>query len=112
MGDADFSTRWRLVKARFSRWIRSALSTTDLPSRSRIRHSEVKVWQRRFREHAIRDRDDLNRHIDYVHYNPLKHGLVREPGQWPYSTFHRYRECPEHRTRPFANDVITKMECE
>jgi putative transposase len=48
------------------------------------------VWQRRFWEHVIRDEADYARHIDYVHWNPLKHGLVQRLVDWPYSSFHRY----------------------
>lgn len=51
-----------------------------------------RVWQYRFWDHIIRDGDDLSRHIDYVHYNPVKHGLVRSPFQWEYSSIHKYRE--------------------
>ena len=48
------------------------------------------MWQRRFWEHRIRDLEDLNRHLDYIHYNPVKHGLVPSVKAWPWSTFHRY----------------------
>jgi putative transposase len=48
------------------------------------------LWQPRFWDHLIRDPDDLARHIDYIHYNPVKHGLVPRPGEWPLSSFHRF----------------------
>lgn len=48
------------------------------------------MWQRRFWEHTLRDRDDLVRHLDYIHFNPVKHGLVRSVIEWPWSSFHRY----------------------
>ena len=48
------------------------------------------IWQRRYWEHLIRDDDDLCRHIDYIHFNPVKHGQVQRAADWPYSTFHRY----------------------
>ena len=86
-GDADFSTRWALVKSGFSRGLES-----EQRSHSKVRHREKGIWQRRFWEHAIRNRDDLARHVDYVHYNPVKHGLVARVRDWPYSSFHRYVE--------------------
>ena len=51
---------------------------------------EKAVWQRRSWEHTIRDQDDFNRHFDYIHYNPAKHGYVNAPKDWPYSSFHKY----------------------
>ncbi|NBC12685.1 MAG: transposase [Gammaproteobacteria bacterium] len=76
--DADFSRRWRDIKRGFS-------SRLDAPVNHR---GEKAIWQRRFWEHLIRDEDDWRRHVDYVHYNPVKHGLVERPAQWPYSSFH------------------------
>lgn len=55
----------------------------------RFRRGERGIWQRRYREHLIRDEDDFRRHVDYVHVNPLRHGLVRHVRDWPYSSFHR-----------------------
>ncbi len=57
---------------------------------SRLRRRERSVWQRRFWEHQIRDERDYAAHVDYIHYNPVKHGLVSAPGDWPYSSFSRY----------------------
>lgn len=57
---------------------------------SRSRKGEVCIWQRRFWEHQIHDERDLQHHVDYIHYNPVKHGLVREVEEWPWSTYHRY----------------------
>jgi putative transposase len=59
---------------------------------SKERHRENTIWQRRFWEHRVRDNDDLHRHLDYIHFNPVKHGLVTNPADWPYSTFHRYEK--------------------
>jgi putative transposase len=78
-GDADFSRRWRDIKHDVSARI-------DTPVN---RRGEKEVWQRRFWEHAIRNEEDWRRHLDYVHYNPVKHGLVRAAGDWPYSSFRR-----------------------
>lgn len=58
--------------------------------RSAISRHETGVWQRRYWEHLIRDEDDLRRHVDYIHINPVKHGYVKRVGDWPWSTFHRY----------------------
>lgn len=85
-GDADYSMRWRKIKACFSR----NLPRTERRSDSRIDKGERGIWQRRFWEHAIRDEDDLRRHMDYIHYNPVKHGHCRRVVDWPYSTFQRY----------------------
>ena len=85
-GDANFSVRWRKIKARFSR----GLPRIERRSASRAGKGERCIWQRRFWEHAIRDDTDLQRHIDYLHYNPVKHGHCDNVVDWPYSTFHRY----------------------
>jgi len=64
--------------------------TNVKPSPSRIKHRESVIWQSRFWEHQIRNQQDLNRHCDYIHYNPVKHGLVEDPKKWEYSTVHRF----------------------
>jgi putative transposase len=84
-GDADFSTRWRLIKASFSR----KLAAGEPVSSSRAGKGERGIWQRRYWEHTIRDENDFARHIDYVHINAVKHGLVTRVMDWPYSSFHR-----------------------
>lgn len=66
------------------------LFSAEMISASRIKHRETSVWQRRFWEHQIRNEEDFNKHIDYIHYNPVKHGFVKRVQDWPYSTFHRY----------------------
>lgn len=88
MGDADFPTRWRLIKARFSRCIASEEGISE----SRQRKGERGLWQRRYWEHVIRDELDYRRHLDYIHFNPVKHGHVRSARDWPYSSFHRWVE--------------------
>ena len=87
-GDAAYGKRWGIIKAQVS----SLCAHLVAPSRamSHIKRHEIDFWQRRFWEHQIRDDLDFERHVDYVHYNPLKHGLVKQVAQWPYSTFHRY----------------------
>ena len=83
-GDADYATRWRIIKARFSR---------NLPKghqrASHVRRGERAVWQRRFWEHHIRDAADYAAHVQYCWDNPVKHGLVRDARDWPYSSVHR-----------------------
>jgi putative transposase len=85
-GDDDFSTRWRQIKAAFSR----QLPKTERHSQSRLNKGERGIWQRRFWEHAIRGDADYQRHVDYIHYNPVKHGYVTRVVDWPYSSFHRF----------------------
>jgi len=88
VGDADYSGRWRRIKAAFSRSLEQAGLIVRRPG-----GAGYDVWQPRFWEHTIRDEDDLRRHVDYVHYNPLKHGLVTRLADWPHSSFHRFVEC-------------------
>lgn len=85
-GDDDFSNRWKAIKVRFVR----AVPQTEHRSKVRIAKGERGAWQRRFWEHAIRNEEDYARHVDYVHWNPMKHGLVGRLADWPYSSFHRY----------------------
>jgi putative transposase len=87
-GDANFSTRWRLIKSWFSR--RCDVKYLGQVSASRQNKREKAIWQRRFWEHLIRDEQDFNHHVDYIHYNPVHHGLVLSPKDWQYSSFHRY----------------------
>lgn len=84
-GDADYAGRWSLLKSSFSRRL-----PTNPGSPSKIRKREKGLWQRRYWEHEIRGAADLQRHVDYVHFNPVKHGLVAQVADWPYSSFHRY----------------------
>ncbi len=83
-GDSDFSTRWSLIKGTFSR----SIAKGGRISPSRAKRGKRGLWQRRFWEHLIRDDEDLTRHIDYIHWNPVKHGWVRRVADWPHSSFH------------------------
>lgn len=85
-GDTDYPTRWALIKAGFS----SKLPKTERISASRSRKGERGIWQRRYWEHLIRDENDFARHVDYIHYNPVKHGYVNSPCDWPHSSVHRF----------------------
>ncbi|WP_337882071.1 REP-associated tyrosine transposase [Chromobacterium haemolyticum] len=84
--DADYSRRWGWIKSGFSR----ALPAAENRTLSKLRQREKGIWQRRFWEHTIADLNDLQRHVDYIHGNPLKHGLVDRVRDWPYSSFHRW----------------------
>jgi putative transposase len=84
-GDADFSTRWRLIKTRFAK----ALPKQERLSAVRKVRNERGIWQRRFWEHLIRDDADYAKHVEYCYINPLKHRLVGRVRDWPHSSFHR-----------------------
>ncbi len=84
-GDADFPARWKAIKAGFSYLLGKAGMT--MPRR---RNGDYQVWQRRYWEHTVRDNSDFERCANYIHFNPVKHGLVTTPGAWPYSSFHRF----------------------
>lgn len=93
-GDADFSCRVGRVKALFTRAMREEsagrASPAEPQSASRSRHRESDLWQRRSWEHTIRDETDWRHHMDYIHYNPVKHVLARCPHAWPHSSFHHW----------------------
>ncbi len=88
--DPDFSVRWSIIKRKFSKIWLSSGGKEVMVSQSRKRHNEFGVWQRRFWEHAIRDEEDFTNHVNYIHFNPVKHGCVKCPHQWPYSSFFRW----------------------
>jgi putative transposase len=92
--DEDYSTRWRLIKSYFSR--NCDLAYQAPVSTSRKRQQEKAVWQRRFWEHQIRDSDDFIRHVEYIHYNPVRHGLAHAPIDWKFSTFRWYVRIGEY----------------
>ena len=85
-GDDDFSNRWKSIKIRFVQ----AIPRTERRSPVRIAKGERGIWQRRFWEHVIRNETDYANHVNYVHWNPVKHGLVKRVADWPFSSFHRY----------------------
>jgi len=96
-GDRDFSLRWSRIKAGFtSRYLRAGgAEYGQSPSRNIKR--EHGIWQRRFWEHQVRDEEDLQRHVDYIHYNPVKHGLAERVEDWPWSTYHKYVKAGRYR---------------
>jgi putative transposase len=87
--DADYSTRWRLIKEAFTKACvkRHGRAAID-PARAA--RGEQSLWQRRFWEHLIRDEEDFGAHLDYIHLNPVHHGYVTAPRDWPHSTFARW----------------------
>ena len=84
-GDADFARRWRRIKGHFS----TQLLTAGMSIKGHA-SGELALWQRRYWEHTIRDDKDYARHVDYIHYNPVKHDLVAQVCDWPHSSFHLY----------------------
>lgn len=89
-GDADFSTRWSRIKRHVTQCCGHRIARQDWMTRSKRIHRESTLWQRRFWEHQIRDEKDFRAHVDYIHYNPVKHGYAKRAVDWPYSSFHRY----------------------
>ena len=83
--DSDYPMRWKAIKSLFTRSL--IKSGVDLAKTSR---GEYPLWQRRYWEHTISGMQDLRSHIDYIHYNPVKHGYVSNACDWPYSSLHRY----------------------
>lgn len=87
--DADYSRRWRLIKYYFSHQLKNQ---DEYISPSREKKQERGIWQRRFWEYKIRNQQDYNNHINYIHYNPIKHDYVQKVKNWRYSSFHKYVE--------------------
>jgi len=84
LGDDDYQGRWRMIKSQFTQ----ALKQFDA-SIQKNKRGEYNLWQPRYWEHVIRDETDLLRHIEYIYFNPVKHGWAKSVGEWPFSSFHR-----------------------
>jgi REP-associated tyrosine transposase len=84
-GDSDFPRRWWAIKVAFSK----SLPEINQPAPVTLRRGERGIWQRRYWEHTIRDDRDYAAHMDYIHFNPVKHRFVESPGDWPFSSFRR-----------------------
>ncbi len=95
-GDANYSTRWRRIKDEFTTQWMARGGSEGFRSASRRSKKERGVWQRRFWEHAVKDDRDLKRCVDYIHWNPRKHGLVENVRNWPWSSFHRFVAAGEY----------------
>ena len=91
-GDTDYSSRIAAVKKRFTRAFLAGGGPESIVPEGQRRHRLRGVWQRRFWEHTVRDQCDLRMHLDYIHANPVKHGLVARPADWEWSSFHKYVE--------------------
>ena len=87
-GDANYALRWNIIKRVVGQETRRLIESSI--NRSRQQRRELGLWQRRFWEHQIRDEQDLLRHVEYIHWNPVKHGYVARVRDWPYSSFHRH----------------------
>lgn len=88
--DADYAVRWNIIKRGVSQQTRRLIAPALTASRRQ--RGELGLWQRRFWEHQIRDERDFEKHVDYIHWNPVKHGYVKQVKDWPYSSFHRFVE--------------------
>jgi putative transposase len=88
--EANYSLRWSEIKRQFSREYSTRVGSIADRTISRLKRREAAIWQRRFWVHLVCNEDDLRNHIDYIHYNPMKHGLVRSVSEWKWSTFHRF----------------------
>jgi len=86
LGDFDYAQRWKKIKAAFSR----RMSKNEPRSASRTNKGERGIWQRRYWEHTIRNDEDFKAHVDYIHFNPVKHGHVATACAWPHSTFAQF----------------------
>lgn len=113
--DVDYSRRWRLIKMHFTKaWLNGGGSDVAANA-SRQSKGERAIWQRRFYEHTCRDEEDLKRCADYIHANPLKHGLVNRVADWPWSSFHRFVRACEYplewgRTCEWSGDEFSDLE--
>ena len=89
-GDADFATRWRIIKTRVTQGCGKRLMRDEYLTARRKHKLQGSLWQNRYWEHQIRDEGDFDRHADYIHWNPVKHGYVKVVANWQYSSFHQY----------------------
>jgi REP-associated tyrosine transposase len=112
-GDANYSIRWKEIKRLFTKGYLEQVGPGEMRNDSRMSRGEAAIWQRRFWEHTIRDEEDLNRHRDYIHYNPVKHGLVKSVSDWPWSSFHRYMKMGYYEAGwgDAAEESLKTMEC-
>ena len=90
VADHTYSLRWKEIKRSFTRGYLEEIGPGEPRNDSRQKRGEAAIWQRRFWEHTIRDEEELNRHMDYIHYNPVKHGLCQQVADWLWSSVHRY----------------------
>jgi len=84
--DANYSIRWKEIKRLFTKQFLKEIGPGSQRNESRQKRQEAAIWQRRFWEHSIKDDEDFERHLDYIHYNPVKHGYVEKAADWMWST--------------------------
>jgi putative transposase len=89
-GDSDYSTRWKEIKRTFTKGYLQQIGPGEERNASRQKQGEAAIWQRRFWEHFIDSEEDLENHLDYIHYNPVSHGYASRPLDWPWSSFERF----------------------
>ena len=89
-GDSNFSVRWKEIKRLFTRDYLYKVEPGKLRNKSHQKQGEATIWQRRFWEHTVRNQEDFTCHIEYIFFNPVKHGLVEYVSEWPWSSFHRF----------------------
>ena len=110
-GDTDYVARWSQIKhhvAYSCRDTHGQFRVTDAQQKRR----EAPIWQRKFWEHQIRDEGDMERHVDYIHYNPVKHGLTVSAAEWPYSTFAKFVEAGNYPADWGGTDAARSMTLE
>lgn len=90
LGDNDYPKRWGMIKAGFSKQAKFIFHRQEWMNETKTQRRESTIWQRRYWEHQIRNENDYRRHMDYLHYNPVRHLLVKRTIDWLHSTFHRY----------------------
>jgi REP-associated tyrosine transposase len=95
-GDTNYSRRMRRIKEQFTRKYIRGGGAESRQTKSRVAHGQRGIWQRRFWEHTVRDESDLKNCVDYIHWNPVKHKLVRRVQDWPWSSFHRFVKLGEY----------------
>jgi putative transposase len=105
-GDIDYSARWSIIKRLFTQYTTEAVRTAH-PTVSRLKRREGLIWQRRFWEHQIRNDRDYRMHCDYIHYNPVKHGLANAPRDWPHSSFNTFVSAGYYETDWGDGNVIS-----
>lgn len=111
--ETNYAVRWKEIKRFFTRQYRRLVAPSSTTNASRLKRKEAGVWQRRYWEHTIRDETDLQRHIEYIHYNPVRHQLVNAVADWPWSSFSRYVQLGFYDSSwgQSVSEEINQLEC-
>lgn len=110
-GDSAYSTRWAWLKKEFTKRYLEEGGREQPTSTSRQQNRRRGVWQRRYWEHTIEDADDFEVHFDYIHFNPVKHGYVAAPADWPHSSFHRWVELGVYEPHWGSDRIVPSSLC-